>query len=299
MGCTWKMGRQIPPNLISYFTRALKTFQLSKSNFGVLCTLPSASPEPAAQPPRSPPRSLLVLDSSFNPPTLAHQRMALSALREERYAGDSRVLLLLAVNNADKAPKPAAFPQRLAMMYVFALDLVAALQRDDGGGRPAVDLAVTTEPYFSSKSDAVAGSDFYGGGHAGVEQVYLTGFDTLIRIFDPKYYPDRSMGRALEPLFSHSRLRITMRTDADWGDAAEQVAYLDNLKHGRLDEIGGKKEWADKVEMVQGRQQGEEVISSTKVRDAVQDEDWDRLRELVSNRVTEWVRQEGLYGGED
>lgn len=220
--------------------------------------------------------------------------MTLSALHEDSYANNCRVLLLLAINNADKAPKPAAFPQRLAMMYIFALDLLEALAVH--GQKTEVDLAVTTEPYFSSKSEGIAASDFYGDGHAKVEQVYLTGYDTLIRIFDPKYYPDHSMGRALEPLFSHSRLRITMRTDADWGGASEQIAYLDRLKRGRLEEVGGKKEWADKIDMVEGRREGEEIISSTKVRDAVQNEDWDRLRQLVSNAVTDWVRQEKLYG---
>ncbi|KAK9798873.1 hypothetical protein AB5N19_00672 [Seiridium cardinale] len=287
------MSRPLPPNLVSFFTRALKTFQLSKTSFSVLCSLPSSpSSEPAPKAPQRAPQTLLVLDSSFNPPTLAHQRMALSALQEEKYGRNSRVLLLLAINNADKAPKPAAFPQRLAMMYIFAADLLSALKADGG---TEVDLAVTTEPYFASKGQAIAASDFYGGETARVEQVYLTGFDTLIRIFDPKYYPNDSMRQTLAPFFSHSGVRVTMRTDADWGDAAEQLAYLEDLKSGKLQDRGGDKEWAAKVDMVEGRREGEEVISSTKVRDAVQTEDWDRLKELVSNDIVEWIRHEELY----
>ncbi|KAH6656689.1 hypothetical protein BKA67DRAFT_552715 [Truncatella angustata] len=286
------MNRQLTPNLVSFFTRALESFQLSNASFSVLCSLPSLT-EPAPRPPQKVPQMLLVLDSSFNPPTLAHQRMAVSALKEERHAKGSRVLLLLAINNADKAPKPATFPQRLAMMYVFALDLITALNASGTGTE--VDLAVTTEPYFPFKSQAITASGFYGGEDATMEQVYLTGFDTLIRVFDPKYYPNDSMRQALDPFLSHSSLRVTMRTDADWGSAEEQLAYLEDLKHGKMEAIGGRKEWAAKVEMVEGRKESEEVISSTKVRDAVQTGNWGRLRELVSDSVADWVREERLY----
>jgi nicotinamide-nucleotide adenylyltransferase len=325
--------------MVSFFTRALKTFQLSQASFSVLCTLPAASPppsEPRPSPPRSPPRTLIVLDSSFNPPTLAHQGMALSALEDEggRHAGagtgpddpeaaTSRVLLLLAINNADKAPKPAVFPQRLAMMYLFALDLLSAptttAQSPTHATPAGVDIAVTTEPYFHSKASAVGTSEFYHGAAASsprndssirsnaatapspaMIQVYLTGYDTLIRIFDAKYYPGGGMRAALDPLFARARLRVTTRPDADWGDAAAQAAYLAGLRAGRLEAVGGRREWAERVEMVEGGRQQEaggegEAISSTKVRAAVVAGDWDGLKKLVSEDVAEWIRREGLY----
>ncbi|KAF7533212.1 hypothetical protein G7054_g7268 [Neopestalotiopsis clavispora] len=365
------MGQQLPPNLVPFFTRALKAFQLSKSNFKVLCTLPPPPPpgssgesslesEPAARPPSQnsggcpPPQTLLVLDSSFNPPTLAHQAMALSALLQQQQqqqqqqdqdgsrekkgaaAPSSRVLLLLAINNADKAPKPAAFPQRLAMMYVFALDLLSALSsREEGGGARRqdanattttttttgttcpvggveIDLAVTTEPYFHSKSGAIAADPFYYTSSSSssatttttttMEQVYLTGFDTLIRIFDGKYYPDGSMRAVLDPFLARSRLRVTTRPDADWGGTAEQRAYLDDLRGGRLEAAaGGRREWADRVEMVDcsssdgDGNSGDAVISSTKVRGAVQSENWEMLGEFVSSGVADWIRREELF----
>ncbi|KAK7948672.1 cytidylyltransferase [Apiospora aurea] len=339
---TMRSPCQLPSNLVSYFTQALKTFQLSGTTFTVLCSVssPSASASASASAiaiatnrsdndtqvaapiqPKQAPRALVVLDSSFNPPTLAHQRMALSALADQpkqqqqnNTPRDSRVLLLLAINNADKAPKPAAFPQRLAMMYVFAQDLLSAARSqrnghlhrqaavpDTGSSMGAgaeeegvVDIAVTTEPYFHSKSNAIATSEFYSGAAA---TMYLTGFDTLIRILDAKYYPNDTMRQALDPFLSQSRLRVTMRTDADWGTAADQRAYLAGLRDGKLEAMGGRREWADKVEMVEGRREGkgEDVISSTKVRDAVQSEDWQALRRLVSDGVGEWVKTQGLY----
>ncbi|KAI1412284.1 Nucleotidylyl transferase [Hypoxylon sp. FL1857] len=302
------MARPLAPSLSSFFTSALRHYELSNTTFRVLCSLnpsslPSPPPEelPAPQPPSTSLKELLVLDSSFNPPTLAHQRMALSALSDHSQSGNegsykSRVLLLLAINNADKPPKPVGFPQRLAMMYIFARDILRSASRtpESKRGCEGVDIAVTTEPYFHAKSSAVAESEFYRGA-APVEQVYLTGFDTLIRIFNPKYYPNDSMARVLDPFFAHSRLRVTMRPDAEWGGAAEQLAYLEGLRRGELERVGGRTEWVRRIEMVEGAKDGEEVVSSTKVRNAVLREDWDALKKLVSEDVASYIREKGLY----
>ncbi|KAI0974706.1 hypothetical protein F4678DRAFT_420544 [Xylaria arbuscula] len=336
---------RLPPNITALFAQALKSFEGSESTFRVLCSLPAAAATAAdslvAEPPRRPPKHILVLDSSFNPPTLAHHRMAVSALSDPRYkprarhdarvndpdgiqetSGASRVLLLLAINNADKTPKPAAFPQRLAMMYVFAQDILAEAGRKLGGvngdtsspeantGCEAVDIAVTTEPYFHAKAQAIAICEFYEGveepesavsidNAADSDQVYLTGYDTLIRIFNPKYYPNNSMKGSLDPFFAHARLRVTMRTGDDWGDAAQQISYLDELRAGKLEEVGGRAEWVDRIEMVQGRKSDEAIISSTKVRDAVRAQDWEALNMLVGKDTVAWIRENGLYDDDD
>lgn len=378
-----------PASLLSFFARALRDYQQQQKgpgSIGVLCSvLPGTAPseeedgKPQLQPrpPARRPRTLLILDSSFNPPTRAHQRMALSAVADERRARgqllsrsaerpeggevvgrgggrgvgagagveaeaeageegdeDSRILLLLAVNNADKAPKPAAFPERLAMMYLFAQDLLlrrglaaaAAAQEQQevtrneasttaacaGAGLGAIDIGVTTEPYFHSKSRAVAASAFYHGDSDGesqgassrpVEQVYLTGFDTLIRVFDPKYYGGGGGGMesALGPFFAASRLRVTKRTGGDWGEGADQERYLEELARaggGKLAaEVGEQRAaaWAGRVELVEGRQAGQETVSSTKVRDAARAGDWEALGRLVDDGVLAWIRARGLF----
>ncbi|KAI1132370.1 hypothetical protein F5Y10DRAFT_219942 [Nemania abortiva] len=342
---------RLPSNLLALFTQALKSFESSDSTFRVLCSLPSSFSSAAtatdvlpAEPPRRPPKYILVLDSSFNPPTLAHRRMAISALSDPRYktkvpqdgvvegsygieetSAVSRVLLLLAINNADKAAKPATFPHRLAMMYAFAqeiLDTSAAKRIAEISSQPtlggdirceAVDIAVTTQPYFHAKAHAIAASDFYHGSErldqtqsdvgnddaVRSEQVYLAGYDTLIRIFNPKYYPNNSMKASLDPFFTHASLRITMRTDDDWGSAVEQIAYLDELRAGKLEEVGGRVEWVDRIELVQGRKEDEAIISSTKVRDAARRRDWDALKVLVGEDVVSWIRENSLYVNDD
>ncbi|KAI0192669.1 cytidylyltransferase [Xylaria flabelliformis] len=336
---------RLPSNLVARFAQALKSFESSDSTFRVLCSLPSSSTATVdlapVEPLRRQAKYILVLDSSFNPPTLAHHRMVISALSDPRYktkvpqdakaeesrgmsktSGASRVLLLLAINNADKAPKPAAFSQRLAMMYAFAQGILAesnakgaaesSSQSPSGAkvGCEAVDIAVTTEPYFHAKAQAIATSDFYCGveesasavstdNAAESEQIYLTGYDTLIRIFNPKYYPNNSMKASLDPLFALARLRVTMRTDDNWGDAAAQISYLDELRAGKLEEAGGRVEWVDRIEMVQGRKEDEAIISSTKVRDAARAEDWEALGVLVGEDIVSWIRENSLYANDD
>ncbi|GJC83657.1 nicotinamide mononucleotide adenylyltransferase [Colletotrichum liriopes] len=330
--------------LVDFFSRGLAAFQSSKDAFRVVCTLSRRSlaaaagrddiaATPVPRPPREerPPRrvrKLVVLDSSFNPPTLAHLRMAVSAVRDlQRGAPQDtsavRLLLLLAVNNADKKPKPAAFPVRLGMMHAFAQDLLDELRGQalsapgmgegaqeheaagGGAGEIDIDLGLTTMPYFHDKSQAISDEGFYAVDGEGPEQVYLAGYDTLIRIFNPKYYnaaaPSPRKGRsggcgadpgALDPFLERSRLRITMRTDDEWGDEGEQVAYLERLRDGGLEEVGGRGAWAERVEMVRGMG---EVVSSTRVREAASKRDGEGLGRLVGGRVKQWVLGEELY----
>ncbi|POS75198.1 cytidylyltransferase [Diaporthe helianthi] len=290
-------------------------------------------------------RTLVVLDSSFNPPTLAHLHMATSAVQDLRaqqniaararpvrggsggqethdLATDVRLLLLLAVNNADKAPKPATFEERLLMMEAFARDIQKAHDSSNEAKlQLPVDIGLTTHPYFHDKSAAIAASAEYAGddgpssqtstegeGKPQTKQIFLAGYDTLIRIFTPKYYthppqPDKTpMQMALDPFFARAQLRITMRTDDDWGGMEDQLGYIERIMHGKeLEEVGGRKEWARRVELVEGtsRLGGTEgahagVVSSTLAREAVKSKDWGRLRGLVPGEVARLIEEDAV-----
>lgn len=340
-------GRSMPPQLpasarsvADFFNRALTSFQASGSKFKIICT---AAPNlhrggrqdhgnPTPLPPRIRPQTLIVLDSSFNPPTRAHLRMATSAIHDFRHKqgqglGALRLLLLLAVNNADKGAKPAAFDKRLAMMWAFARDVQRSVRSEteaesgeghDGAeaeaGAFSVDLGLATVPYFHDKSAALAESGFYNGeeGTDGVgetEQAFLVGYDTLIRIFNPKYYgpldstaqilasPEATpMQKALGPFFSRAKLRVTMRTDDEWGGADEQKAYLENLSKAEgLSKVGGNRDWSSRIEMVEGRQVGADIVSSTYARAAAKARDSARLDLMVTPEVRWWIEHENLY----
>lgn len=318
--------------LVDFFARSIASFQRSDATFQVVCTLPrpprDAAPHdalPTPIPPNTRPPSLIVLDSSFNPPTRAHLRMATSALETtSSHPSGSRLLLLLAINNADKAPKPAAFEHRLAMMWAFAADVQSAMQKSPQcqsssppahekteTSIPTIDIALSTEPYFHDKSGAIAAAEFYNpmgnkGEGAETEQVVLAGYDTLIRIFNPKYYGPAGTGvqeggvtpmqNALGPFLRRAKLRVTMRPDDEWGDGAEQRAYLEDLVSGDgLERVGGKREWGGRIELVEGQREGEEVVSSTYARDAAGEKDWERLGRMVTPAVEGVVEELQLY----
>lgn len=312
-----------PTMLLSRLQSALRQFQSSGKPFQLLGD--SAAPRRC--------KTLIILDSSFNPPTIAHMQMAVSALRDLRTQRDIaatlrggeaaeqvgghgddgvRLLLLLAVNNADKAPKPASFEHRLLMMRYFAGDIqrawrTARAQAQEQGHEDdvPVDIGLTTHPYFHDKSTAIASSPQYEfpstfpAASTATEQIFLAGYDTLIRIFNPKYYsapaPEEGDGpndktpmqASLDPFFARARLCITMRTDADWGGREDQLRYVEGLVDGdELDSAGGRREWAKRVDMVEAME-GEDglVLSSTEARAAVEAKDWERLRRLLPEDV--------------
>ncbi|KZZ98302.1 cytidylyltransferase [Moelleriella libera RCEF 2490] len=276
-------------------------------------------------------KKLIVLDSSFNPPTRAHAQMASSALRDAGNDDDdnTRLLLLLAVNNADKQAAPAAYPTRLGMMAAFARDLRSTHD---------VDLGVTTMPFFHDKARSIVESGTYYHHHRRhhhpacaansadggeerrrlrllpPEQVFLCGFDTVVRIFDPKYYgaSPSAMRAALGPFFAPvsdggggggggselgARLRVTTRPDDAWGAVEEQRAYLQRLgEGGGLAQMGGDAAWVKRIEMVSGL--GGAAVSSSRVREVVKRRRYGsdaELGDLVSDGVRAYIEEEGLY----
>lgn len=267
------------------YASVLKNFVASAQTFDVLDTVP---PQSGHQRNAAPSHSLFVLDSSFNPPTAAHLSIATSALEDSRRP--SRLLLLLATQNADKPSKPAWFEDRLVMMTLFAQDLRTHLQ-SRLSELPDIDIGVTKKPYFVDKAAAIEESGLY---TSDTEQVHLTGYDTLIRIFNPKYYPPTHTLQPLEPFLSRHRLRVTMRPDDEWGNREEQEDYLRQLAQGGREGDGAKREWADRIQLVEGRKAGELPISSTKARQAAQTKD-QLLTAIVPESVASYVVEQNLY----
>lgn len=273
---------QAMPNLAA-ISRTLAQFAASDRTFQIIHTIP---PSLAGRPTST----LYILDSSFNPPTLAHLGMCLSAIRNDRKKtqderkGVKRLLLLLATKNADKPAVPAAFDQRLAMMGCLAEDLRRALKEgmektkregneesleqedagkgdalkaeqtsDSGDADVIIDVGVTKEALFVAKARAIEQSGAYASANSlksgVIEQVHLTGFDSLIRLVDAKYYPDKSLG-SLKELFDSHRVVVTMREPPP---KAEQVHFYKGLEGGSQWEAKGwENEWCGKIELVEG-----------------------------------------------
>lgn len=92
-------------------------------------------------------------------------------------------------------------------------------------------------------------------------------------------------------------MRATYRADDEWGDRRAQDQYVRDLGEGKREDVEGLREWVTekRIEMVEGRKEGEEVVSSTKVRKAVAEGDQDALGKLVTSGVKEWILREELY----
>lgn len=292
-------------SLPAEFTSALKDFQSSNAKFRILKTV-----QPTNTAPQSPsipsydesPKTIFILDSSFNPPSIAHRYMAQSALRRtssDQFPKPHRLLLLFATMNADKAPSAASFDQRLTLMCIFAKDLISSLQSHaDIFSVVPVDIGVTTVPYYTDKSAAIEseGSEFY---PAKPKHIHLVGFDTLTRFFAAKYYQKFNPPfSALNPYFDAGhRLRVSMRPDDDYGDSDYQKNFLNGIEGGKLEAEGAKREWVKQIDLVEPNPEG--GVSSTKIRKAAKRGDWEELSQLTTPNVTAWVRSEGLYAEDD
>ena len=146
------------------------------------------------------PVTVLVLDSSFNPPTLAHLALANTRPPPEKHTKpdyDAK-LLLLSVRNADKSIKPqdASYLQRLEMMSLLTQDVLPK------GDASNVAVAIIDEPTFVGKSACL--QSFFKARFLALaaaqpslttydtQLTFCLGLDTLERLVQPRYYPSQS-----------------------------------------------------------------------------------------------------------
>ncbi|KAI0330253.1 Nucleotidylyl transferase [Cubamyces sp. BRFM 1775] len=197
---------------------------------------------PQRSPFTAPTLQISVLDSSFNPPTLAHLALANTLPPPSSDVPPSSPsapcdfdarLLLLSVRNADKQLKPgdATYEQRIAMMVLLAHDLArsharnvdTALQNypESTPHEPNVAVAIIDEPTFVGKSAILR--EFLAkriseleGLNVGAETTaspsvvppvpkltFLMGTDTVVRLCAPRYYAnEENMMAALRRFLS-------------------------------------------------------------------------------------------------
>lgn len=231
---------------------------------------------------------IAVLDSSFNPPTLAHEAIASSSfpahppstppVSEESNPYTTR-LLLFSLRNVDKTAKAtdASLLQRCEMMTFLA----ERVERNTGQG---VGIGLLNEPTFAGKAEIVRAWLKKEKDLQDVQLSFLVGTDTLIRCFEPKYYP-KGMAETLDPFFETCYVVSAQRGEDDTSRGIEE-GVLDRpevqrwVRDGRVRLSGSFKE-------------GREAVSSTSVRQAVQGSR--PLKDLVSDEIEEYIRQEGLY----
>jgi nicotinamide-nucleotide adenylyltransferase len=282
---------------------ALQSFIASPAAFKIVNTISPTSTSPQ-------PQTLFILDSSFNPPSKAHLALARRALASSNnsYPKPHRLLLLFSTHNATKVTSDTEFISRLAMMILFAEDLVDSLSSneiagtssDTHEGSVAVDIGLTNTPYYTDKTAAIVNTEPPPYPTTPVH-VHLVGYDNILRILDPKYYQDYHPPlSALATYFDAGhRFRITQRpadpadpTSDGFGTAEQQVQYVIALKEGSLENEGFQANWAGQLDLVSAT---EGVgISSTRVRKAVEEDEWDIVENLCTEGVAAWLAAGGL-----
>ena len=138
-------------------------------------------------------KKLGIFSGSFNPLTLAHVRMTEDTLKA--YELDE-VLLLLAKANVDKDIFGLPLAARLVTLKKYAKDRQKFSVGVSSHGR-YIDKVTALKVIFPSETE------FH----------FIVGYDTLVRIFDPKYYTN--FHAELQELFVSARFIVANRGEAD------------------------------------------------------------------------------------
>ncbi|KAK9719418.1 hypothetical protein K7432_004821 [Basidiobolus ranarum] len=216
---------------------------------------------------------IVVLDSSFNPPTRAHLQLIYESLKLK--PSFDACLLLIATNNADKTLSGASLEQRLEMMQILATHLQ---EHSSNPGASNVAVGVVNKGIFSEKVAALKAtfasndSRFY----------FVTGFDTVIRIFDSKYYKTPVV-EALSPIFDTGGIVCANRTGFD-PELVKEFYESEAVRHF--------SEHTHQIEL------NEEIagLSSTKARNVIETKaSRTELEKIVIPEIAEYLIQEQLY----
>lgn len=199
-----------------------------------------------------------VLPSAFNPPTRAHLALADLALETE---GITQAAAMLTTNNVDKGLFGAPLSHRMGM-------LLAANEAD----RRFAVLG-TNAARLIDQGDALTVT------FPGIGFDFVVGFDTLVRVFDHKYYED--MAGTLTRFFNRHRLIATNRAQMTIDAVAD---YLEEPI---------VRDFATRIVTRELRPE-HAALSSTQARTAHQQgNDSDAL----TPEIAEYIRRNGLYRG--
>src|SRR5688572_1324061 len=200
-----------------------------------------------------------LLAGSFNPPTIAHQTLALAGLTA---GGLDLAWYTLSTRTVDKEiVSGAGLEDRLLL-----LDLLVEPDRRLGV------LLVNRGLYVDQARLVRAAYPSLG------ELVFLVGFDKIVQIFDPRYYDDRDA--ALEQLFALATFLVAPRGD---DEAPALATLLDRPENRRF---------AGAVRPLDLPPELREVASSTVRLDLASGVP---LEQVVPSEVTAFVEATGLY----
>lgn len=225
-------------------------------------------------------KRVLILDSSFNPPHLGHYSIIEKALKHPGFES-SIVLLLLSVKNADKViPKPASFEDRLNMMCLLSNYISKNL-------KVKVHVGLTKHAKFVDKSSSIRN-------HFLSDKIFtfLLGFDTLIRIFDNKYYKPISIKDSLNDFMLNNELFCLTRLNDEEYSVEMQLKFVEDIKNG-LKEPDIPKNWNNSIYLINADSETLK-ISSSEIRNniAINNSNW---RNNVIVDIENYIIDHNIY----
>lgn len=209
---------------------------------------------------------LLVLDSSFNPPTKAHAKLLQTSLETYPTGFFDGSLLLFSTNNVDKILTGASVLQRAQMMEIVALQYPNSAVGFTPHGR-FMDKAKYIHSWFAENYSS-----------SQLELYFIVGYDTMARLLDPKYYNSIPVKEALTPFFESCHLICADRGQEDVDFWANTYKIFDQnlIQRIQLDPITSQ-------------------FSSTLAREAIQQRDADQLNTILDPNIVAFVNENKIY----
>ena len=293
------------------FLKPLQEFLTSKSDFSIIYNTSSTTTTTSSSFITPTTQRVCILDSSFNPPHLGHYALIEESLTKNYDnipVTNKVVLLLLSVKNADKLqPKPEPFDKRLDMMYLMANDLSKKYPVN-------IAIGLTNHAKFVDKS--LAALNYIKSNHQInqnnlVKLTFLVGFDTLIRIFNPKYYLPDKLSNSLETFMKNTDLFCLTRLDKSFSQI-DQSKFIDDIRKGDHEEI--PSHWSDNIYLVPPKEidnknsnNGIDIatLSSSSIRKQIENEnantntntngDGETWKSEVLPEIANYIIKENLY----
>ncbi|KAI5954324.1 hypothetical protein KGF54_002099 [Candida jiufengensis] len=270
---------------MSRFLKPLQEFLASKKDFSILYSSNSVNPFVTSSTER-----VYVLDSSFNPPHLAHYALIEESLKtnhDDIPIENESLLLLLSVKNVDKVhPQPESFDKRLEMMYYMANHISKnhPINVSIGVTNHAkfVDKSLSILNYLESQNITI---------HQGFKLTFLIGFDTLIRIFDPKYYLPDKLSNSLDHFMKMTDLFCLTRQN-EHISIIQQSGYVKDISKGKHDEI--PKSWSNNIFLLKNLNEDIAQISSSSIRKEIK-EGKSNWKLQVLPEIEKYITENNLY----
>ncbi|VVT49119.1 uncharacterized protein SAPINGB_P002113 [Magnusiomyces paraingens] len=270
---------------------------------------------------------VFVLDASFNPPHRAHYALARLAALHYAQLGPTQlgpvqvnVVLSYAALNADKGTASITDQRRReAMIKNFSTWFFGDQRVHSATTRTKVEWAVAivraASPKFVDKcrdlSTLLGKCDGFTQENEEIKDssdriVFLMGFDTLVRLLDPKYYPgENGKGTSIVPqlngFFKMAQVWALPRGETE--PLATKARWLTAVADGS---VAFPEWWAQRVDILDPAAVGDDEdgsykvrlsdVSSTRVRAAAHDGDWDTVLDIVdSPEVCQYIQENHLY----